>query len=90
MHRAVPEADEYLGADAFSRRVHSANCGVSIPTAPRAPSIQTIPTLGAKIYRYDLLWAIWSPREQTQESWNMDLGRLHAGCPSLLGFGDRR
>ena len=28
---------------------------------PRAPSIQTIPTLGPKVCKYDLLWAIWSP-----------------------------
>ena len=29
---------------------------------PEAPSIYIIPTLrGPKVYRYDLLWAIWSP-----------------------------
>ena len=31
---------------------------------PRAPSIQIIPTLGLKVYIYDLLWVIWSPRKQ--------------------------
>ena len=29
---------------------------------PRAPSTKTLPTLGPKIHKYDLLWAIWSPR----------------------------
>ena len=24
--------------------------------------MSTVPTLGPKVYRYDLLWAIWSPR----------------------------
>ena len=31
---------------------------------PRAPSIYILPTFGPKVYRYDLLWAIWSPRAQ--------------------------
>ena len=26
---------------------------------PRAPSIELIPTLSPKVYKYDLLWAIW-------------------------------
>ena len=30
---------------------------------PRVPSMQIIPTLGPKVYKYDLLWAVWSPRE---------------------------
>ena len=29
---------------------------------PRAPSIQIVPTSGSKIYKWYLLWAIWSPR----------------------------
>ena len=28
----------------------------------RAPTIYIIPPLGPKVYKYDLLWAIWSPR----------------------------
>ena len=32
------------------------------PYYPRAPSIKIIPTLGPGVYKYDLLWAIWSPR----------------------------
>ena len=28
----------------------------------RDPSIQIIPTLGAKVYKYYLHWAIWIPR----------------------------
>ena len=28
-----------------------------------APSVIRIPTLGLKVYRYDLLWATWSPRD---------------------------
>ena len=31
-------------------------------TDPRAPSMQMVPTLGPKVYKWDLLWAIWSPR----------------------------
>ena len=31
-------------------------------TPPKAPSIQIIPTLGPKVYTYDLLWAISGPR----------------------------
>ena len=25
-------------------------------------SVSLLPTLGPKVYRYDLLWALWSPR----------------------------
>ena len=29
--------------------------------------IQIVPSLGPKVYQYDLLWAIWSPRDFFQE-----------------------
>ena len=29
---------------------------------PRAPSMSTLPTLGPKVHKYDVLWAVWSPR----------------------------
>ena len=28
---------------------------------PRAPSIKMLPIVGPTVYRYDILWAIWSP-----------------------------
>ena len=32
-------------------------------SCPGAPSIYIIPTLWPKVYKYDLLWAIWSPQD---------------------------
>ena len=29
---------------------------------PRAPSTQIVPTLGSKVFKWYLLWVIWSPR----------------------------
>ena len=29
---------------------------------PSPPSIHIVPTLGSKVYKYYLLWTIWSPR----------------------------
>ena len=34
---------------------------------PRAPSIQIVPTLGSKVYKYYLLWAFWSPRGKSDQ-----------------------
>ena len=33
-----------------------------------APSILIIPTLEPEVYRYDLFWAIWSPRENVHRA----------------------
>ena len=30
---------------------------------PKTPSIHIVPTLGSKVYKWYLLWAIWSLRE---------------------------
>ena len=32
-------------------------------TIPGDPSVQIIPILGPKVYKYYLLWAIWIPRD---------------------------
>ena len=37
-------------------------CSLVFNAYPRAPSIQIVPTLGSKVYKYYLLWAFWSPR----------------------------
>ena len=34
---------------------------------PGAASIEIIPTLGPKVCKYDLLWAIWSPRDRARK-----------------------
>ena len=34
-----------------------------VMSVQRAPSIGIVPTLGPKVHKYDLLWAIGSPRE---------------------------
>ena len=44
-----------------------------------AASIYIIPTLGPKVCRYDLLWAIWSPNK----SKNHTCGAGGCGQPSL-------
>ena len=58
----------------FSSQSHEGGRGVATLTSrplsleplgcyyPRAPSIWIMPTLGPKVYKHDLLWAIWSPR----------------------------
>ena len=43
-------------------------CGAPVPhchanSIHRAPSIQIVPTLGSKVYKYYLLWAFWSHRQ---------------------------
>ena len=38
-------------------------CTLSLPSCPGAPCLLIIPTLGPKVYRHDLHWAIWSPRD---------------------------
>ena len=45
---------------------------------PKAQSIYKIPTLGPKVYTYDLLWAIWSPRV-----WGR---KLDSGLFKLMGL----
>ena len=35
----------------------------SMAPCSKAPSTQLVPTLGPKVHKYDLLWAIWSPRD---------------------------
>ena len=48
----VKEADdEFLGLWGLGFRVY-----------PKAPCLCIIPTLGPKVYKYDLHWAIWSVR----------------------------
>ena len=33
-----------------------------LPSSPRDPCIQIIPTLGPKVYQHFLRWVIWIPR----------------------------
>ena len=52
---------------------------------PKAPSIQLIPTLGPKVYKYDLFWAIWSPRVSrllTCDPYKAVFLARHDGCSS--------
>ena len=36
--------------------------------SPRAPCLSIIPTLGRKVYKSDLHWAIWSLRERSTKA----------------------
>ena len=67
---------------------------VPLALYPRAPSASIVPTLGPKVYEYNLLWAIWSPRyggmvpqnsgvvhELCLSKWSPDGGRKQIGCP---------
>ena len=52
-----------IGIASDGDRLH-APCGADPPrrSSPRTPCLQKIPTLGPKVYKYDLNLAIWSPR----------------------------
>ena len=40
---------------------------------PRDPSIQIIPTLGPKVCKYCLHWAIWIPRDRESAEYNINV-----------------
>ena len=47
---------------------------------PGDPSIQIIPTLGPKVYKYYLHWVIWAPRVTKTYTW--DTSTSPPGAPS--------
>ena len=40
------------------------DCYMGASKDPKTPSIQIAPTLGSKVYKWYLLWAIWSLRDR--------------------------
>ena len=56
---------------------------------PRAPCLQIIPTLGPKVYKYDLHWAIWSPRDRVLKGFRSCLEGLASGTLGFGTFGSR-
>ena len=57
----------FLVPKTIFRTQHSVICMISEP-CNKAPSVSITPTLGPIVHKYDLLWAIWSPRVRVQST----------------------
>ena len=54
---------------------------------PRAPSTQIVPTLGSKVFKWYLLWAIWSARARKFRV--LGVQNVAQNNETRLGFGGR-
>ena len=69
--KGVPLEDPDMRGSAVDCGVHirdsvALGSSVRLRENPRNPSIQILPTLGPKVCKYYLHWAIWIPRERSE------------------------